>query len=109
MLAYRPIGQLGDFRTDIVRVLDVLPGFDQARAQALVASAETFIRSRAEEGAKQAIPTIEAKVKAAVEAQIPTIQKKVRQTVAPLVIGTAAVSAAAIVMAFLAWRSTWRG
>lgn len=109
MLEARP---LGDFRTDLIGFLDVVPGISRDKATSIVTDAEAFIRSRAEEGAKQAIPLIETKVKAAVRAETPKIEAAVRReakkAVMPWVLGGLAASAVAGILGVLAFRRSGR-
>lgn len=59
------LGQFGDARSDLVAILAAFMG--ESKAEAWVRSLETLIKSKAEAGAKAAIPTIKTEVKKTVQ------------------------------------------
>jgi hypothetical protein len=85
------LGEFGDARSNIVSGLAVILGKD--KAESIMRSFEDLIRSRAEEGAKKAIPTIKAEVK---------------KTVLPLVVGAAAVGVLGVLFGVIALKRTRR-
>lgn len=97
MIIARPFG---DFRSDVVSVLDLIPGISTTKANDLVTQAEAFIRARAKEGAEQAIPTIETKVRQAAAGAIPEAESRVKRVV--IVGGLVTIGASALIAALVA-------
>jgi len=82
---------LGDARADLVSVLATFMG--EAKAEAWVRSLETLIKSKAEQGAKAAIPTIKTEVK---------------KTVQPLIIAALAAGGLGLLFGVIALRRSRR-
>lgn len=85
------LGNLGDFRSDLVSKLAIVLG--QAKAEEVVTGFENLIKQRAKEGAQAAIPEIKTEVKA---------------TVIPLVAASIATSVAAAALSIMAIRRAKR-
>jgi hypothetical protein len=68
MLHAQPVAMLGGFREDLIDTLGPLVG--RGKITSTLTSMETYIRSQAEAGAREAIPEITAAVEAEAESTI---------------------------------------